>query len=739
MKFCPRCGSALSYGARFCENCGAATTPATGAAVPPPVTGPPPVQPPAPPATGPVPTPAPLPQEVSPAASRRPSRKGLLTGLGGVVAVGVLGVVGYVVYDQLTGPNGGADSPQAAVLELSAAANGEDAVTALSLLPPGEVGPLVDLYEDVEAKATSTGVAGEENPLAGFDVRLDGVAVQVEELGEDVAAVTITSGTVSWALDPGQLQGALRIEPGGDERRATEGSADLVEVTREATAGAPLRIMTVQDDGRWYVSPTYTLLEAWRTAEGLPAPDFTTEPDLEGTGADSATAAVGEAALAVAAYDVDGLLDLLSPDEAGALYQYREAIITALHRDGALAELQSEGRLEIVSVDAVAGGEVDDRVPVTVRSASGGLYDDDGDYTSWSLDGNCLSWSDGRDTDGGCVDEVVDELGLGTDLAARFDSLTILTQEVDGRWYLSPMATVVSELRGAVAAMDADDVSDVLGVPQFGGVDGQLADGVSIDGSSGGRTDPALYEVEVPAGSVFSPCLVGDVDALVYGPDGRPAGDSAVVATDGGRYRVVVTGQGDGETPFSISPVLSSVEPVTLPATVAPAAGGEACGWRVLSIEATAGQPVIFFADDDRDLDDVRVVSPSGGSVRGSLFVPEETGTHVVTLAADRAVTIESLPEDVLTVGDSMTVTVVEGQEIPLRVYVPEDSDVRIDVIGGFAEARLLLPDGHVVDEDAGAGYDRAVVYPGSYGAGVYELVVGDFLGGPLEIRVREY
>ncbi|MGY1831657.1 hypothetical protein ACI8AA_14695 [Geodermatophilus sp. SYSU D01180] len=680
----------------------------------------------------------PSPAGPSPAAPRK-SRRGLLVGAGGVAALGVLGAVGYVVVDQLTGA-GGADSPEAAVLELSAAASAEDAATALSLLPPGEVGPLVELYEDVEAKATSTGVAAEADPLAGFDLRLDDVRVQVEELGEDVAAVTVTGGTVSWTVDPGQMQGALRIDADGDVREGAEGSADLVEVTTEATDGAPLRIMTVQRDGDWYVSPTYTLLEAWRTSQGLPAPDFTQELDLADTGADSAEAAVQQAAQAAASYDVDGLLDLLSPDEAAALYQYRDAVVTALHRDGALAELQSEGQLEITSVDAVAGEEVGDHTPVTVRSASGGVYDDDGDYTSWTLDRTCVSWNEDGDTDGACLDEVFADEGLAPETAAGLDALTVLTQEVDGRWYLSPLATLVADVRQAVSDMDADAVATVLGVPQFGGVDGRLEDGATVDGTAAWN-QPALYEIDVPAGSVVSTCVEGDAYASLYGPEGRPAGEGAGLATEGGVHRVVVVGTGDEPEGFTLRPVLSSVEQVTLPAVVEPT-GEDACGWRVLEFQATAGEPLLFSTEGGSG---VEVTTPGGETVWATGFVPEESGAHRVTVPADQPIGIEPLTA-ALAIGGSAVVSEDETGSALQYVLLREGESAQIDVQGvgtTVPSVELYTADYDYVDEDSPYYYSdqTSTVYadePGLYlldmrdigyygGVGTFQVTIGAY------------
>ena len=226
----------------------------------------------------------------------------------------------------------------------------------------------------------------------------------------------------------------------------------------------------------------------------------------------------------------------------------------------------------VIGVDAVEGDEVDGRVPVTVRGASGTLADDSGDFYSWSLQGNCLSYSEGGDSDGGCLDEVFTDVGLGADLASQIQSATILTQEVDGRWYLSPLATLVASARDVVADLDADDVAGVLGVPQFGGVDGQLADGETAEATLDDPYGTAVFEMDVPAGKVLSACSDSN-GWWIYGPDGTPADGRAVLAADGGRYRVLASGVGE-LTSVSVTPALSDVQTATVPWSFRPVGRG---------------------------------------------------------------------------------------------------------------------------------------------------------------------
>lgn len=741
MSFCPSCGTRHAPGARFCEKCG------TPAVAPPPAQQPaaeqptgrqPAVQQPA--ASSPtgaqptvqqplLPTPSLAPGG---AGSRGGNRRTVLASAGGVVAAGVLAAVGFFVYDAIAGASGGADSPEDAVLGLAAAATDEDPVTALSLLPPGEVGPLVDVYREVESKAADSGLVSSDAPLAGFDLAVADVAVEAEELGPGVAAVTITSGQVTWEFDPEQLQGPLQRDPGGEPRRATSGSEDLVEVSREATDGAPLRIMTVEQDGRWYVSPAYTLLEAWRVSEGLPAPDFSTDLDLESTGAESPRAAVEEAAYAAANYDVQGFLDLLSPEEAGAVYHYRDAIMTALNGEEDWADLRQDVQIGVERLDLVEGEERDGRVPVTVRSAAGsGVADDD--YVSWTLDGNCVTISEDGDTETGCLDEVVDQGRIGRLVAAEVPRLTLLTSERDGRWYLNPLATLVTTARDAVGALEGDDVLTLFDVRQYGSVTGELESGTPVDGTIDVDTGDALYEIAATAGEALTFCMdEGDAYGTVFGPDGRRLYGDTVVPQEDGTYRVLVRGEPGGS--YTLIGESSPIDELAVPGEVSAAGGGVSCGSRVVRFQAEADVPVLFQSDGGG----VEVIAPDGEVTYDSLFVPTQSGEHYAVVDADADLSAGPVPAGVLVPGDigSAMIDPATGEA---RFSVFLDSGTELSASSsGYDTIYLTVqdPSGYEVDFTSGYGGEA---YLSTYvdQPGIYDVVVYGFdVAGVIELEV---
>jgi hypothetical protein len=172
----------------------------------------------------------------------------------------------------------GADSPEDAVRELLSAATELDPRRAVSLLPPGEMGALQDyagLYLDiVEAGARmARGASSIEMPTLELDADTDG----------STALVTIREIELTGSFEGGSFtyrDGCLEVAaPGEDDVRLCGDDPESLLDEYSGMTGEDLDIpempafsfldktpdvgfVTTRVEGKWYVSPTRTLLDS---------------------------------------------------------------------------------------------------------------------------------------------------------------------------------------------------------------------------------------------------------------------------------------------------------------------------------------------------------------------------------------------------------------------------------------------------------------------------------------------
>ncbi|HEY3832735.1 MAG TPA: hypothetical protein VGO03_10610, partial [Acidimicrobiia bacterium] len=179
---------------------------------------------------------------------RARSRAHRTFGIVGIAAL--LGVGGYAIAGVQS--NGtGADSPQAAVHQLADAIDHQDALAAVATLDPSEVSTLQSTVGSAEHKAKQTKlVDSSSSPFAGINLSVNGLQTTVTTLAPGIAKVTL-SGSISAKLTAGELSEVLQRVEGNKQ-----GSIDLARLG--VHGGAPF-VITVERDGKWYVSPAYTL------------------------------------------------------------------------------------------------------------------------------------------------------------------------------------------------------------------------------------------------------------------------------------------------------------------------------------------------------------------------------------------------------------------------------------------------------------------------------------------------
>jgi hypothetical protein len=229
-------------------------------------------------------------------------------------------------------------------------------------------------------------------------------------------------------------------------------------------AGEDFYMVAVLENGGWYLSFWYTVMDAIFSETGYGTPDF--GAGVEPAGADSPEAAVEAAFREVLALDLEGLIGMLPPTEMRALYDYMPLVFDDYNETvGAVGsfvtiELESLGtsvsdaangakRVQIETFDIVFSSfffEVDGAIrydgacfDVTINDAGGALSE-----FGAAIPENINS----------CDPAIADALGSGLtgvempdflgDLGAAETGLVAV--EENGRWFVSPTETLGDSL-----------------------------------------------------------------------------------------------------------------------------------------------------------------------------------------------------------------------------------------------------------------------------------------------------
>ena len=216
-----------------------------------------------------------------------------------------------------TGGNGAA-SPTAAVQDLIGALNKSDVIGMLDAVDPGERNALQPGLEGIFGQLKRLGVlssTADLKAITGVNISLQGLATSTDRLTPDVAAVTVSGGTNTEAINPSNL-------PLGSYFKRL---ADKASSGRSVTTTGPNRgsaaLGTVRVDGRWYVSLGYTIaIDALRASGRNGAPPATGQ--LKAVGASSAEGAVRALLTEASHLNLSALIADLDPAEMAAADAY---------------------------------------------------------------------------------------------------------------------------------------------------------------------------------------------------------------------------------------------------------------------------------------------------------------------------------------------------------------------------------------------------------------------------------
>jgi hypothetical protein len=482
----------------------------------------------------------PMADDELPLVTLEPGRRGRRRFGSFVAAAGIAALVGVtaLAVTAMFG-SGGADSPEGAVRQLADAITHKDPLAAVDVLVPSEVRSLRETVHAATQRAADLKIVNEASqPLAGVDLSVDHLQLSSESLADGYAKVTITSGEISASSHRAQLSALLRnaFRIGGGD---AQGQADLSKIA--ASQNLPTFVVVVRQDGRWYVSPAYTAFEYVREINGDPAADFGSANPAQ-LGSATPESAVADALHAAQAGNWDRLFALAPPDEL-PLYDYR----AMLDNETATAN-QPDFTIGDLSTTASVDGDT-----ATVELTASGTFGSD--HSKWQLGGTCPSQTASAGSvsnggfslssgSGGSVGQVgvtgssswcfSGDVGAELPFSLRVfpnsgetmpsGPVSISVVREGGRWFVSPVTTVLKVVDSAIEHVDQRTVYTFLGLAyelppdgtvkldqpfQVSAAKSVLASQVyAFDGKSGERV---VGEASLPAASPYAPSASGTI------------------------------------------------------------------------------------------------------------------------------------------------------------------------------------------------------------------------------------
>ncbi len=392
-------------------------------------------------------------------------RKGPIIGAIAAVVVVALGVgATFFVLNRSDAGNGGEDNPTQAATNLVNSLSQGDVLGVLESLTPAESSLLVDFNAKTTKRLQELNVYKKDadpNKLHGASIQAANLKYDekgAEKVNDHLTITKLIGGTVTFHADLSELP--LTDEfmdaafPDGVNSEPTDEKVDIAKVVREN--GEPIRIATVKVDDKWYPSLFYTIADyALQSAHK----DWPAKP-IANNGAGNADDAVKELVQAAINGDVERVIELLPPDEMGALHDAGPALLEEMGNTPGASGVEVT-KLETESTEAESGGTRVMLKEIEVKA--------DGETYHVTKSGDCYTAEGEGQTQKLCAGDIADQMGgngMSRDMQQALTHVAsgllkntgVVATEVDGKWYVSPLRTYSELGLSAMSDLTPEDV-----------------------------------------------------------------------------------------------------------------------------------------------------------------------------------------------------------------------------------------------------------------------------------------
>ena len=422
--------------------------------------------------------------------------------------------------------SGGADSPEAAANLLLDALDNEDALGAVDVLLPGERETFREPMQRLMTQLQESEVLSDDSlsGVSGIDFVVSERAVEVDATNVDDIVNLTVSASVASTVDGEAL-------PLGDwlREQIPEDDLDELEQLDEETEPEPVSfpVTAVEQDGRWYLSLFYTAAEQARLETDFDVP----EEGIAPIGGETPEEAIDNVIDAVAALDLEAMVASLNPNEFEALQRYGPLFLDdgQVELDASIADADVSIDVSDTTYDVSGSGSTRSiritglAVDITAEgeTLAGRLVDGcfigtaPGETEEINTCDLQARWEEEIDLDDMVDDPQAVEDAIA-DIQAAFDDYEnpgIIVKEVDGAWYLSPMATVADQVLAVMEALSLDEIED-LG-DQFR----ELVDTFEDEVADGRFAVPDFDDFELPDDELTVPTTAPDATDDTVAPD----------------------------------------------------------------------------------------------------------------------------------------------------------------------------------------------------------------------------
>jgi len=372
----------------------------------------------------------------------------------------------------------GQESPQAAVNALFTSLSNSDPIGLAGQLDPAEASLFTDLNADVLSELKRLDVLGPSastTSLTGTSITVSGLTFDPadETINDNLRVVTLTGGTVTIASNPDQLPLSDKIKSKFADQisQAEPQSQTLNFADAVPSNGGPIRIATVQRDGAWYVSLFYSIADNVTHQAGLPNP--TAADRIAAIGSPSPEAAVDAFIKKASEGEIKDVIALTAPDEMGVLHDYGTLLVDNIDTSNLTSGVSDLGftvKDASWTVSDVTGGKKVSLASLTVN-AQGQTATITRDPAAGSL--TVVLDGQTQTLDQSTIEDFIAQAGGSQDLDPtmvdiikrefqQIVGLGIVTVEVDGQWYVSPVRSFSDIFVSLLKGLQPSDVDYLI-------------------------------------------------------------------------------------------------------------------------------------------------------------------------------------------------------------------------------------------------------------------------------------